>query len=665
MKKTAAMVIAALAAVTLNAAPKEAGYPFDGFTGFSVSNMTERLQAGCFSVAAWVRVADAARSQMFLTMGAPGEDFSLYLYNGAVRMLVEGEEGKYGFALAKAPQAGVWTHYAGTYDGKAVKIYRDGVLEGEKAITRKRERFKAPLTAGVAMGSDDRILKGSMTDIRIWNRVLDAAEVQAVYKDEARQELSDKLICHWLTHPTDTVIANKVKGAPELVKIQPTYATLQNRKADGFRGIWYYNQPSGDEYVYKYSGGLGTYSAKHIPFAWYAPEVNKTFFCYGGTDERNSTLLHMVSYYDHATGKVARPTLLLDKKTDDAHDNPVINLDDKGYVWIFSSSHGRGRPSYISRSLKPYDIDAFQLMWTGNFSYPEPFYYPGKGFLFVHTWYVKGRGNYVMTSNPEGTEWSERKQTAYFEEGHYQISWQWRNKKTGVAFNQHPRGKGLNYRTNVYYMETDDFGATWKTAAGQTLDTPLSDKVNPALVLEYESKGRNCYIKDVQFDSQGRPIILFVLSKGYESGPANGPREWRVVRWTGSEWQERFTGIASDNNYDTGPIYIESDTVWRIIGPTQPGPQPYNPGGEIAMWLTEDAGATWKMVRQMTRGSEMNHTYVRRPMNAHPDFYGFWADGHGRKPSESRLYFCNQRSDVFRLPQTMTDDFATPEPVFR
>ena len=32
-----------------------------------------------------------------------------------------------------------------------------------------------------------------------------------------------------------------------------------NAKDTGYRGIWYMNQPSGDEYVYKYSGGLGTY----------------------------------------------------------------------------------------------------------------------------------------------------------------------------------------------------------------------------------------------------------------------------------------------------------------------------------------------------------------------------------------------------------------------
>ena len=55
-----------------------------------------------------------------------------------------------------------------------------------------------------------------------------------------------------------------------------------NQKDTGYRGIWYYNQPSGDEYVYKYSGGLGTYCAKHRPFAIYRPQVDKTFFCIRG-----------------------------------------------------------------------------------------------------------------------------------------------------------------------------------------------------------------------------------------------------------------------------------------------------------------------------------------------------------------------------------------------
>lgn len=657
------ITVATVVAMAADAAPKQDGYPFDGHTGFSVSNMPAQLKAGCFSVAAWVKIADVQRSQMFMTMGQPNQDFSFYLFNGAVRMLIEGAEGQYGFAAAKPPLAAVWTHYLGTYDGQRVKIYRDGVLEDEKTVVLARASFDHPLTVGMTAGDEARILKGSMTDIRIWNRVLDVTEAKQLAGDVVWQECDRDLIAHWMTYPTDTTIASRVKGAPELVKGQPVLSALLNRKMDGFRGIWYFNQPSKDEYVYKYSGGLGTYCAKHIPFAWYAPHVNKTFFCYGGTDAKNSTLLHMVSYFDHATGLVARPTVLLDKKTDDAHDNPVINIDDNGYIWIFSSSHGRGRPSYISRSIKPYDIDAFQLMWTGNFSYPQPIYYPGKGFLFIHTWYVKGRGNYIMTSNPDGTVWSERRQTAYFGDGHYQISGTWKSRKTGVAFDMHPKGKGLNWRTNLYYMETDDFGQTWKNVQGEVLDLPVTNTVNAAAVLEYESQGRNVYIKEVQFDEQGHPIILFILSKGYESGPENGPREWRIVRWDGSRWVERFTGICSGNNYDFGPLYIESESVWRIIGPTQLGPQPYNPGGEIGLWVSKDRGETWTLTRQMTKNSAMNHTFVRRPVNARPEFYGFWADGHGRQPSTSSLYFCNREGDVFRLPQQMVGDFAKPEPI--
>ncbi|MHC4995067.1 MAG: BNR-4 repeat-containing protein, partial [Planctomycetota bacterium] len=133
-----------------------------------------------------------------------------------------------------------------------------------------------------------------------------------------------------------------------------------NQPDTGYRGVWYMNQPLETVYKYKYSGGLGTYCAKHKPFAVYRPEVNKTFFCYGGTTpDNNRRLIHMVSYFDHNTGTVPRPTILLDKKTSDAHDNPVISMDDAGHIWIFSTSHGRGRPSFIHRPRQPYDVAAF------------------------------------------------------------------------------------------------------------------------------------------------------------------------------------------------------------------------------------------------------------------------------------------------------------------
>jgi len=443
---------------------------------------------------------------------------------------------------------------------------------------------------------------------------------------------------------------------------------------DGYRGIWYMNQSTGDEYVYKYSGGLGTYCAKHAPFAVYCDKVKKTFFCYGGTTRASNTrLLHMVSYYDHRTQMVPRPTILLDKGTGDAHDNPVISVDDEGYIWIFSTAHGTGRPAYIHKSTKPYEIDSFERIAAtkdggeamDNFSYMQVWHVPSAGFVcfFTHYGNPAARTSFLMTS-PDGVEWKWTRLAA-MHQGHYQIS-AVSETKAACAFNFHPNGRGLNYRTNLYYMETSatpEFGRTWRAADKTTLTLPLTDPDNPALVHDYETEGLNVYLKDIRFDQRGAPAILFVTSRGWESGPKNDPRTWRVARWTREGWDIR-TVTTSDNNYDMGSLYLESDTTWRIIGPTETGPQEYNTGGEMATWLSRDAGQTWTKVKTLTRNSERNHTYARRPVNAHPDFYALWADGHGRKVSESNLYFCDKKGTVWSLPRQMEDNIARPRPVY-
>src|SRR3954464_6523116 len=92
-------------------------------------------------------------------------------------------------------------------------------------------------------------------------------------------------------------------------------------QAEGYTGIWYMNQATGNEYKFKYSGGFATYPQQHIPLAIYCAEVKKTFFCYGGTTSVSNSpkreLLHMVSYFDHVTKEVPRPTILLNKHTND------------------------------------------------------------------------------------------------------------------------------------------------------------------------------------------------------------------------------------------------------------------------------------------------------------------------------------------------------------
>src|SRR5690606_31747449 len=131
-------------------------------------------------------------------------------------------------------------------------------------------------------------------------------------------------------------------------------------RADGYKGIWF-SLGQFSEHGDKYSGGLGTYTANHNPIAIYAPEVDKTFFVYGGTTQEDEKhLLIMLSYYDHKEGVVPKPVIVYDKLgVDDPHDNASLAIDDEGHIWVFVSGRNVTRLGSIHKSRKPYEIDTF------------------------------------------------------------------------------------------------------------------------------------------------------------------------------------------------------------------------------------------------------------------------------------------------------------------
>jgi hypothetical protein len=328
-------------------------------------------------------------------------------------------------------------------------------------------------------------------------------------------------------------------------------------------------------------------------------------------------------------------------------------------VWIFCNAHGASRPAYVFRGLVPFSIEGFEHVLTTNFSYGQPWYVPGHGFLFLHTRYGNGRGLFWMTSR-DGRQWSEPEPLAHVELGHYQVSWRI-GTRVGTAFNYHPRPSGLNARTNLYYLETADGGASWRTAAGAPVALPLEAPYNPALVRVYRGDHRLVYLKDLEFDSEERPVILYLTSRGYVPGSQNDPRVWHTARWTGTEWDIREL-TQSDHNYDHGSLYIESDGAWRVIAPTDAGAQPYGTGGGVVMWLSHDQGRNWSRVQTLTHDSHYNHTYVRKPWNAADDFYALWADGDTLHASDCHLYFTNRLgTGVWQLPPHMDSAWARPE----
>ena len=430
----------------------------------------------------------------------------------------------------------------------------------------------------------------------------------------------------------------------------------QNARANGYKGIWFtLGQFSG--YGDKYSGGLGTYTSSHVPVAIYSKTVNKTFFVYGGTTQKDQKhLLIMISYYDHAKKRVPKPVIVYDKDgVDDPHDNASIAIDNKGYIWVFVSGRNTSRRGIIFKSRQPYSINEFDKIKEADMTYPQPWWINGKGFLYLFTKYTKGRELYWSTSK-DGLQWTEEQKLAGMG-GHYQVSNVWNGKLVSV-FNYHPGGN-VDKRTNVYVAQSSDMGKTWTTVDGKPLQTPLSNPQNNALLKDYEKEGKLVYLNDLNFDEEGNPVILAVVSNDYKPGPGGYPRQWVVMHWTNNNW--RFdTVCTSTHNYDMGSLYIQKNH-WQIVGPTDAGPQQYGTGGEMVMWESEDAGKTWQKKHKLTAKSNRNHAYARRPVSADADFYAFWADGNADTFSESVLYFCNKKGNkVWKLPYTMKGDFEKP-----
>jgi hypothetical protein len=427
-------------------------------------------------------------------------------------------------------------------------------------------------------------------------------------------------------------------------------------RISGYQGIWF---TLGFQFEYgdKYSGGLGTYTANHQPMAVYSPAANKTFFTYGGTsapDKRE--LVIMVSYFDHLTGEVPQPVgLYMDPTVDDPHDNASLQVDLEGYVWVFKSGRGDRRPGLIFRSVRPYEIDAFDLMDVQEFTYPQIRVDESGGFFMLFTKYTaqSDRGparQLFWKTSADRLKWSEDSALACFE-GHYQTSGQCGN-KIATFFNWHP-GSNVDARTNLYYAQTLDGGKTWTDAAGKLLSLPLRGPNHPARVKDYQSRGKNMYTCDLNFDEAGNPVLLYITSRAGVPGPEGDDREWTLLHWKDGNWQERVI-TRSDHNYDMGSLYINGK-IWKVIGPTLLGPQKYGTGGEMALWVSEDEGETWRQEREITSGSSFNHSYARRPDAASDPFFAFWADGNPESMSESRLYFTDQSgSRVCKLPYKMS-----------
>ena len=549
-----------------------------------------------------------------------------------------------------------------------VRVYGDVYESSLPASVREVSALFHGPVADLAFGSDSDCPDGYLCDELSYSTIdgpvtVRTSAVDTTVYDVAGYVLSRPVFC------PDQVTGDLFYGAGTRIENKSWKTpSAYNQTVAGYRGIWFDLGQALSDYGSKYSGGLGTYTMKHIPMCIYAPEVDRTYFVYGGTPaEDKKYLLCMIGCYDHRTHKLQKPRVVMDKGiigVSDPHDDPTVQIDKDGYIWVFVSGRGNRRPGVRYRSVNPYDITAFEYINESVMAYPQVMYHKDKGFFLFFTRYDGTRQLFWQTS-PDGVEWSGYKQLASIKEGsetnsgHYQISNIY-GTKLCTAFNRHINGN-VDTRTNIYFVQSTDWGATWTTVDGQPVDIPVTTWDSNCLVRDYQhtDETHNCYIKDVNFDAAGNPLILYLTSRNHKTGPDGGTRQWHVLHWTGTEWEESLL-TTSTHCYDSGSLWVEGSD-WVVIAPTDAGPTYWGSGGEVVRWRSSDQGRTWLRDKTLTSGSLMNHTYMRRPWNCADGFYSFWADGNPDQFTRSSLYFCDKSGSVWRMPYAFTSEWVSPE----
>ncbi len=424
-------------------------------------------------------------------------------------------------------------------------------------------------------------------------------------------------------------------------------------QTSAFRGVWYAcgtaNTLPDQKYVY--TGGKGFYSTWHRPMAVYARPVNRTFFVFGDPQNRPC-----IASYDHAARRFSKPVALGRNPDRNAHRNPTLLIDERGHLFVFRGYNGM--PTFVQRSRKPYDLGAWDertcVETDKRASYPQPWQLR-KGEIFVSYRHPPGWSCRITTD--DANSWQPTVNLIDFgrgqiyaattaETGDYprriHIAWS----RLGGGTPREVETKHLwARRYNVYYARSDDGGRTWRRSDGRAYTLPIDEAQAEKI---YDCGTHGVWLKDIQLDLQGRPIVLFV-----EADVATYRSQWKVARHDGKRWRLGDVAV-SDHMYDGGALVVLADDDLRVYAPTTPT-QPRRNGGEIEQWRSTDGGLTWRNALHVTTGSRYSHNHVKGVLN-HRDGPGglrvLWSYGDARYPPETRdvlLYYFGKGMDGARV----------------
>ncbi|MEU4769288.1 LamG domain-containing protein [Actinosynnema sp. NPDC023794] len=167
--------------------PGETAVSFDGVDDHAATDAPVVDTNNSFTVAAWVKLADATQPVQTAVSQLGVHNCAFYLQKAdntwafSVQPLDDTKPSGLRVRSSSAPQVGAWTHLTGVYDRgkKSVQLYVNGSPAGSAAWSGRPFQAAGPLWIGQARWIDQTVdrFAGAVAGVRVWDRVLHPTEI--------------------------------------------------------------------------------------------------------------------------------------------------------------------------------------------------------------------------------------------------------------------------------------------------------------------------------------------------------------------------------------------------------------------------------------------------------------------------------------------------------
>ncbi len=149
---------------------------FDGVNDYVTASA---ITPGQLTVSAWININSTATWQCIVERG-DASNVGWHVYVNSGNRLYSSLNGDAVYSTAGTISTNTWYHVTVTWDGATVKHYTNGVQTASAALSSLKDVGSNTIIGTRLAGGPKLAFKGVIDDVRLYNRALSAAEIQAL-----------------------------------------------------------------------------------------------------------------------------------------------------------------------------------------------------------------------------------------------------------------------------------------------------------------------------------------------------------------------------------------------------------------------------------------------------------------------------------------------------